>query len=124
MYGNLSDQVVSILIHPGSNYSYMNLELVDKFGLRKEVCAESWLVPLATGTKKRVNYWLRTYAFELNGMPTTTHLNVLQLGSYSMILGIDWLYLHKTKVDFSTWLLSVWMIVGKRGLCRERRSLN
>jgi len=32
-------------------------------------------------------------------MPTSTHLNVLPLGSYSMILGIYWLYLHKTKVD-------------------------
>ena len=32
-------------------------------------------------------------------MPKTTHLNVFPLGSYSMLLGIDWLYLHKTKVD-------------------------
>ena len=32
-------------------------------------------------------------------MPTTTHLNVLLLASYSMLLGMDWLYLHRTKVD-------------------------
>ena len=32
-------------------------------------------------------------------MATTTHLNVLPLGSYSMFLGMDWLYLHRTKVD-------------------------
>jgi len=57
-------------------------------------------VQLATGTKKRVYHWVRAYAFELNGMPTSTHLNVLLLGSYSMLLGMDWLYLHRTKVEF------------------------
>jgi len=54
---------------------------------------------LAIGTKKRFHHWVRACAFELNGMLTTTHLNVLPLGSYSMILGMDWLYLHRTKVD-------------------------
>jgi len=33
-------------------------------------------------------------------MPISTHLNVLLLGSYNMLLGMDWLYLHRTKVDF------------------------
>jgi len=44
MEGKLFDQVVSILIDPGSNYTYINPNLVDKFGLRKEVHAESCLV--------------------------------------------------------------------------------
>ena len=54
----------------------------------------------ATSTKKRVHHWVRACASKLNGMPTLAHLNVLPLGSYSMILGMDWLYLHKTKMDF------------------------
>jgi len=33
-------------------------------------------------------------------MPTIAHLHVLALGSYSMLLGMDWLYFHRTKVDF------------------------
>ena len=61
--------------------------------------AKSWLVKLATGTKKRVPNWVRACASELNGMPTSKHLNVLPLGSYSMILGMDWLFTHKAKVD-------------------------
>jgi len=32
-------------------------------------------------------------------MPTTAYLNVSLLGSYSMLLGIDRIYLHRTKVD-------------------------
>ena len=33
-------------------------------------------------------------------MATSVHMNVLPLGSYSMFMGMDWLYLHRTKVDF------------------------
>ena len=32
-------------------------------------------------------------------MLTATHLNILPLGSHNMLLGMDWLYLNKTKVD-------------------------
>lgn len=89
MDGNICDQIVSILIDPGSNYSYINPDLVDKCGLSKYVHAESWLVMLAMGTKKIVHHWVRACEFELNGMPTSTHLNVLPLGSYNMLLGMD-----------------------------------
>ena len=44
---------------------------------------------LAIGTKKRVHHWVRACAFDLNGMPTEAHLNVLPLGSYNMLLGMD-----------------------------------
>ena len=44
MDGNICDQVVSILIDLGSNYNYVNPDLVHKCGLTKEVHAESWLV--------------------------------------------------------------------------------
>jgi len=56
-------------------------------------------VQYATGTKKRVHHWVRACAFELNGMPTSSQLNVLPLGSYIMLLGMDWLFTHETKVD-------------------------
>ena len=36
----------------------------------------------------------------MNGMPTIAHLYVLPLALYNMLLGMDWLYLHKTKLDY------------------------
>jgi len=44
MDGKLYDQFVSIFIDLGSNYSYVDSNMVDKFGLGKEVHTESWLV--------------------------------------------------------------------------------
>ena len=32
-------------------------------------------------------------------MPIAAHLNVFSLGSYSMLLGMDWLFLNRTKVE-------------------------
>jgi len=40
----LCDQVVSIFINLGSNYSYVSHDLVDKCGLNKELHGETWLV--------------------------------------------------------------------------------
>ena len=99
MDGKLCDHVISILTYPGSDYSYVSHDLMDKCGLNKELHAESWLVQLATGTKKRVHHWVRACTFDLNGMSTAAYLNVLSLRSYNMLLGMDWLYLHRTKVD-------------------------
>jgi len=77
MDSKLCDQVISILINPGSNYSYVSPDLVDKCGLRKEFHVKYWLVQLATGRKKQIHHWVRSCVFDLNGMPITTHLNVL-----------------------------------------------
>jgi len=100
MDSKICDKVVCILIGPGSNYSYVNPDLVDKCGLNKEVYAKSWLMHLATCTKERVHHWVRACTFDLNGgMPISTHLNVLPFGSFNILLGMDWLYLHRTNVD-------------------------
>jgi len=56
-----------------------------------------WLI---IGTKRQVHHWVRNCTFDLNGMRTVVHLNVLLLGVYNMLLGIYWLYLHRTVFDF------------------------
>ena len=68
--------------------------------MNKEVHTKSWLIQLATRTKRRVHRWVRSCAFEFSGMPTSTHLNMFALGSYSNILGMASMFIHKTKVEF------------------------
>lgn len=50
--------------------------------------------------RERLNYWVNSNAFELKGMPTFVHLNLLPLGVYNVLLRMDWLYKHHTKVDY------------------------
>jgi len=54
---------------------------------------------LDIGIKKRVHHRARAYKFEINDMPTSTHLDVLPFFIYNILLGMDWLYLHRNKVD-------------------------
>ena len=71
MDGKTCDQVISILIYPISNYSYVSPDLVDKCGLSKELHVESSLEELVIGRKRPVHHWVISYAFDLNGMHTT-----------------------------------------------------
>jgi len=89
MDSKLCDQVIYIFIGLGSDYSYVSPDLMYKCGLSKELHANSFLAQLATSTKQWVHHCVRSYAFDLNGMPTATHLDVLLLGSYTMLLGMD-----------------------------------
>jgi len=36
----------------------------------------------------------------MNGFPTQDTLNILPLGSYDMLIEMDWLAAHKHKIDF------------------------
>ena len=67
--------------------------------MSKEFHAEYWLDQFPIGTKNPTHHWVRACEIDFNGMPTTTHLNVSPFGSYNMLLGMDWSYLHRTKVD-------------------------
>jgi len=80
-------------------------------------------VELDTCTKKRDHHWVSARAFELNGMSTSMHLNVLQLGSYNMLLGMDWLYLHMTKLGFSEKAIE-WIKMEDKESYRVRRRLH
>lgn len=47
-------------------------------------------------------------------MPTSAHLNVIPLVSYSILLGMVWLFIHMTKVDCYDKSLSAWKMMEKR----------
>jgi hypothetical protein len=54
MEGMMANNRVSILIDPGSNLSYVVRRIVDKCKLQLVRHVKSWLVQLATGTKRKV----------------------------------------------------------------------
>jgi hypothetical protein len=87
--GMISNHLVSILIDPGSNLSYIAPKTVDKCKLQPHKPTKPWLVQLATGTKRRVAKVIPTYHLMLGEFPTQETLNILPLGSYDLLIGID-----------------------------------
>ena len=67
-----------------------------------EICAfkkvkhrKSWLVQLATGTKRKVSEVVEKCPLVMNGLVTCVNMNVLPLGSYDVLIGLDWFESHK-----------------------------
>jgi hypothetical protein len=96
--GMIVDHLVSILIDPGSNLSYVAPQTIDKSKLQPIRHIKPWLVQLAIGTKRKVAEVIPTYQFIMGGLPTLATLNVLTLGYYDLLIGMDWLASYKTKL--------------------------
>ena len=67
--------------------------------LRKSKHSNSWLVQLATGTKRKVREVVEKFPLVMNGLVTCVDMNVLPLGSYDVLIGNDWLEAHRVKLD-------------------------
>jgi predicted aspartyl protease len=90
---------VSILIDPSESLSYVSPIIVENFKLNKVKHNKSWLVQLATGTKRKVVELVKDCMITLDGMETSVDLNILPLGSYDIIIGVDWIEKHATIVN-------------------------
>jgi hypothetical protein len=86
--------------------SYITPDVVESNKLKKLKHTKSWLVQLATGTKRKVVDFISNLEFSLDGQNIRTNLNILPLGSYDMIIGMDLLEQHKAVLDCYTKILS------------------
>ena len=86
---------IAILIDPGASLSYISPKLVEKYKLPVEKFENSWLVQLATGAKRKVNCFVKKCAVVMDQFETIVKLNVLPLGSYDILIGMDWLEQHR-----------------------------
>jgi hypothetical protein len=114
MEGTISNQSVSILIVPRSNLSYVSPQTVVKCKLRQVKHVKSWLVQLSTRTKRKVTEVIPACQFVMSGFPTQANLNILPLGSYDLLIDMDWLDSHKTKLDCYSKILECENEEGRR----------
>ena len=59
------------------------------------------MVQLATGTKRKVTHKLPQTTIKLNDLQIEVNLNILPLGSYDLLILMDWL--EKRKAMMSCW---------------------
>jgi hypothetical protein len=99
MESMISNHLVSILIDPGSNLSCSTPQTIEKYKLQQVKHVKSWLVQLATRTKRKITEVIPACQFVMSGFPTQVNLNILPIGSYDLLISMDWLAAHKTKLD-------------------------
>jgi predicted aspartyl protease len=97
--GMINNQQFIILIDSGASHSYVDPRVVESFHLSRSKHERSWLVQLATGTKRKVNELVKSCSIDMNGLSMKDELNVLDLGSYDYLIGMDWLDQHHALLD-------------------------
>jgi hypothetical protein len=98
--GKINNTRIYVLIDPRATLSYITPGVVESNKLKKMKHAKSWLVQLATGTKRKVVDFIPDFEFSLDGKNIKTNLNIFPLGSYDVIVGMDWLEKHKEIYGF------------------------
>jgi hypothetical protein len=102
----INNTQISILIDPRATLSYITPDVVESNKLKKLKHAKSWLVQLETGTKRKVVNFISNFEFSLDGQNIRKNMNILPLGSYDMIIEMDWLEQHKVLLDCYTKILN------------------
>ena len=97
--GKILNTYVSILIDPGAYQSYVAPKIVYLCKLGKAKHVKPWIVQLATGTKWKVSEIVKECEVNMNGFLTKVNLNILPLGSYDILIGMDWLEQHYVMLD-------------------------
>jgi hypothetical protein len=89
--GNIDSQPITILIYSESIHSYIKYNIVEIFHLQKSKHKKYWLVQLARGAKRKINELVKYCPIDMNGLSTKVDVNIISLGSYDSLIGIDWL---------------------------------
>jgi hypothetical protein len=81
--GTINNRPLVILIDYGASHSYLDPRVVESLHLTRGKHEKSWLVQLATGTKRKVTELVKSCSVDMKGMSTKVELNILPLGSYN-----------------------------------------
>jgi hypothetical protein len=89
--GMINNQPFIILIDSRASHSYVDPRVVEHLHLSRRKHEKSWLVQLATGSKRKVIELVKSYLVDMKGLSMKAELNIFPLGSYDCLIGMDWL---------------------------------
>jgi hypothetical protein len=87
--GKIDNQPIDILVDYGDSHSYIDPNMVENFKLRRCKHEKSWLVYIATRTKRRINELVRDFLVDMNGVNTNAYLKIIPLGSYDFLISMN-----------------------------------
>jgi len=97
--GKIGNQPIEILTDSEVGHSYINANIVEIFHLQRSKHKKSWLVQLAMRAKRKINELVKDCPIDMNGLNTKVDVNIIPLGSYDCLIGMDWLEKHHDVPD-------------------------
>ena len=93
--GKIQNNYIFVLIDIRSSLSYICPTIIEKHKLPKDKHRKYWTFQLAIGTNHKVLEIVKNCSIKMDEMETQVNLNILPLGSYDILIGMDWMEKHK-----------------------------
>ena len=108
MSGTITDKTLSILIDPSATESFISgaaLKIIKVKAVKQD---EFRFVEMALGAKQKVGGKVMGCVLKLGDFLMRANLYVMILGSYDVMIGMDWLESHEAILNCKTkWLILV-----------------
>jgi hypothetical protein len=112
--GIVADQTLSVLIDPGSTESFIFGAALKRIKVRAVKQYDFIFVEMASGAKHKVGGKVTGYTLNLGEFVTRVNLYVTILGSYDVVIGMDWLESHEAILNCKMKRLSLVDDEGQR----------
>jgi hypothetical protein len=89
--GTIIDHTLSVLIDPRATESFISGAVLKRIKIKEVDQNEFSFVEMASGAKQKVGGKVIGYALNLGEFVTRANLYVTILGSYDVVIGMDWL---------------------------------
>jgi hypothetical protein len=116
--GTVVDQTLSILIDPGATESFISGAALKRIKVKAVEQDEFSFVEMASGAKQKVGGKVTGCTLNLGEFVTRANLYVMILGSYDVVIGMDWLESHEVILNCKMKRLSLVDDEGQRCDCR------
>jgi hypothetical protein len=118
--GIVTDQTLSILIDPGATESFISSAVLKRIKVKAVEQDEFSFVEMALGAKQKVGGKVTGCALNLGEFVTRVNLYVMILGSYDVVIGMDWLETHEAILNYKMKWLSLVDEEGQRHVIARR----
>jgi hypothetical protein len=112
--GTVADQNLSILIDPRATKSFIYGASLKRIKVKAVEQDEFSFMEMASGAKQKVGGKVTGCALNLGEFVTRVNLYVTILGSYDVVIGMDWLETHEAILNCKTKWLSLVDDEGQR----------
>jgi hypothetical protein len=107
MIGTIADQTLSILIDLGATDSFIYGAMLKRIKVKAVEQDEFSFIEMALGAKQKVGGKVTGCILNLGEFVTRANLYVMILGSYDVMIGMDWLEAHEAILNCKTKRLSL-----------------
>ena len=90
---------VKVLFDSGASHSFISIACVTSLGLEPETLGIAMSVASPLGGQTRVNLVCKSCELEFSGSYLICDLRVVEMSDFDVILGMDWLSVHRAIID-------------------------